>query len=235
MNGVILSIGLGALLWVASVPAVADDYPSAEPTMTVETEDGDSEETSYSGSAPITVHFKSNPTDVGEYTPAYEWRVYKSGEEDDAYLIRYDEDFDYTFTESGTSYISLAISFVLGTDTIEYEMEEDFTITVSESVLNIPNAFSPNGDGQNDVFKAKEDYASIIEFKGYIFNRAGKKIFEWDDVSQGWDGKSGGKDAPVGVYYCRIDAKGADGQKYKIRKAIHLFRDYHEESTSTSE
>lgn len=210
-------------------------YPSAEPTMTVETEDGDVDETEYSGSAPITAHFKSNPQDLGEYSAYYEWRVYWSGEEDDAYLIRYDEDFDYTFTESGTSYISLEISFVNGTDTVEYELEEPFTMTVTESVLNIPNAFSPNGDGQNDVFKAKDDYASIIEFKGYIFNRNGKKIFEWSDVSQGWDGKSGGKDAPTGVYYCRIDAKGADGQTYHIRKAIHLFRGYHEDSTTTTD
>lgn len=210
-----------------------DEYPSAAPVMTVETEDGTEEDTEYSGSAPIVAHFTSNPSNVGSYTPLYEWHVYEAGKEDAPYLIRYDQDFDYTFTKSGTSYISLVISFVLDGDTIEYEMDSPFSVTASESVLNVPNAFSPNGDGQNDVFRVKEGYKSIIEFHGYIFNRWGKKLFEWKNIDEGWDGKHNGSDVPDGVYYCRIDAKGADGKVYKIRKAVNLLRGYLP-STSTA-
>lgn len=210
----------------------AQTYPSAQPKMVIETENGESDETSYSGSAPIVAHFTSNPTNLGNYTPLYEWHVYKAGEEESPYLVRYTQDFDYTFLQAGTSYISLNITFVLGTDSIEYELEEPFSVVASESVLNVPNAFSPNGDGRNDIFRVKPDYKSIIEFHGYIFNRWGKKIFEWTDISKGWDGKYNGSNVADGVYYCRIDAKGADGKTYKIRKAVNLLRGYLDESST---
>lgn len=218
-----------------SMAAVSDDeYPSAEPVMKIETPDGEEQNTEYSGSAPIVAHFTSNIISAGDYVPLYEWHVYEAGKQDSPYLIRYDADFDYTFTKSGTSYISLNISFVRGQDTISYSLDTPFQVTASESVMQVPNAFSPNGDGTNDVFKVKDGYKSIIEFHGYIFNRWGKKLFEWKDIRQGWDGRSGGQDVPDGVYFCRIDAKGADGKVYKVRKAINLLRSYMEGSSTTT-
>lgn len=222
------------LLSLMLTSAMADDeYPSASPKMEIEEEAGLTEETDYSGSAPIVAHFTSNVSALGDYTPLYEWHIYEAGKEDSPYLIRYDANMDYTFTRSGTSYISLAITFVHGTDTIEYEMEEPFSVQASESVLHIPNAFSPNGDRQNDVFKAKSDYKSIIKFHGYIFNRYGKKLYEWTDITQGWDGKHSGHDVADGVYFCKIEAEGADGKQYHIHKAINLLRGY-DKSTTTS-
>ena len=218
----------------AAICLKAQNYPTANPQMVIETQDGEEESQSYSGSAPIIAHFTSNPTDVGSYTARYEWQVYKAGDPDNPYLVRYDKDFDYTFMQSGTSYIKLYITFTLGNDTIQYELSDPFSVTASESVLNVPNAFSPNGDGQNDVFRVKEDYRSIIEFHGYIFNRWGKKLFEWTDITQGWDGQHNGSKVADGVYYCRIDAKGADGKVYKIRKAVTLVRSYLSEQGTSS-
>ena len=135
---------------------------------------------------------------------------------------------ELTFNKSGTSYISLTASFVLGKDTILYSTETPFTITASESALNVPNTFTPNGDGFNDIFKVKDGYRSIVQFHGYIFNRWGKKLFEWTDISKGWDGKYQGSEVADGVYFCLIEAKGADGRKYHIKKAINLIRKYDE-------
>ena len=56
------------------------------------------------------------------------------------------------------------------------------------SVLLMPNAFSPNGDGINDIYKPKEGYQNIKEFHAYIYNRWGQKLFEWSDPATGWDG-----------------------------------------------
>ena len=201
------------LLSLMLTSAMADDeYPSASPKMEIEEEAGLTEETDYSGSAPIVAHFTSNVSALGDYTPLYEWHIYEAGKEDSPYLIRYDANMDYTFTRSGTSYISLAITFVHGTDTIEYEMEEPFSVQASESVLHIPNA---------------------IKFHGYIFNRYGKKLYEWTDITQGWDGKHSGHDVADGVYFCKIEAEGADGKQYHIHKAINLLRGY-DKSTTTS-
>lgn len=211
-----------------------ESIPSANPTMTYVDEDGmEVEDTQYDGSAPFSATFKAQPENIGSYTPLYEWRFTKSGEES-PFLVRYDEDTEYTFNESGSYSIELYISFVIGTDTIAYEMDEPFSVTISESKLEVPNAFTPNGDGVNDVFRVKEGYQSIVSFKAQIFSRWGKLLFEWNDPSEGWDGCSGGNNVPDGAYYLRIEARGADGRNYHIKKVINLLRGY-TEGSSTSE
>ncbi|MGM9633697.1 MAG: gliding motility-associated C-terminal domain-containing protein [Alloprevotella sp.] len=205
---------------------------TAEPTMTIVTADGtESEETAYEGSAPLKAHFKANPQDVGDYTPLYEWRIRRTTDTS-PFLIRYDEDIDYEFTESGAFVIELNISFVHGTDTLEFVMDSPFTVNVSESQLEFPNAFSPNGDGINDIFKAKEGYKSIVSFEAAVFSRWGKKLYEWRDLDGGWDGRSGGHDVPDGAYYLVVKARGADGRNYNIKKVINILRGYTEEGST---
>jgi len=106
------------------------------------------------------------------------------------------------------------------------------SVTVSESKLSFPNAFSPNnGDNLNNTFKPKE-YQSIVEFHAYIFNRWGQKLYEWTDpAADGWDGTYKGKDVKDGVYFLLCRAKGADGRKYNIRKDVNLLRGYTESNT----
>ena len=210
-------------------------YPTANPVMKIEVEGTEQEETNYSGSAPVIAHFTSNIENQGEYTPYFEWRFYNAGKEDSPFILRYDENVDYTFQTSGTSYVKLYVTFVNGQDTVLYEMDEPLSIMVSESKLEMPNAFSPNGDGQNDIYKAKEGYQSIVSFHAYIFNRWGKKIYEWTDLEGGWNGKSGGADAKEGVYFCLVEAKGADGRNYNIKKSVTLLRGYSETNSSSSE
>lgn len=200
--------------------------------MTIVTADGtESEETAYEGSAPLKAHFKANPQDVGDYIPLYEWRIRRTTDTS-PFLIRYDEDIDYEFTESGAFVIELNISFVHGTDTLEFVMDSPFTVNVSESQLEFPNAFSPNGDGINDIFKAKEGYKSIVSFEAAVFSRWGKKLYEWRDLDGGWDGRSGGHDVPDGAYYLVVKARGADGRNYNIKKVINILRGYTEEGST---
>lgn len=217
------------LCWLLPACVFAQNaYPSAMPTMTITTADGqESEETEYEGSAPINAVFCAHPENVGSYTPYYEWRFFRQGEEK-PFLTRYEEETTYVFKESGAFLIELYISFVEGTDTIEYEMDSPFMINISESKLEVPNAFTPNGDGVNDVFKVKEGYQSIVSFEASVFNRWGKKLYSWKDLEGGWDGKSGGSNVPDGAYYLVIKAKGADGRNYDIKKTINLLRGYTE-------
>lgn len=221
-------------IFIASVMAMKaqETLPSVNPTMTYINEDGQEvSDTQYDGSAPLAATFRANPENIGSYTPLYEWRFTKNGETS-PFLIRYDEDNEYTFNESGSFIVELRTSFVQGTDTISYSMDSPFTLTISESKLEVPNAFSPNDDGVNDVFKVKEGYKSIISFKAMVFDRWGKKLYEWTDLAGGWDGTSGGKRVPDGGYYLNIQARGADGKKYNIKKVINLLRGYSETSTN---
>jgi len=208
---------------------------TAVPQMIYTDEDGNeqTEDTQYDGSAPFVAMFRANPEDVGDYTPIYEWRFTRNNETD-PFLIRREEETAYTFNESGSFTIELYISFVQGTDTIADNPYGTFSVTISESKLEVPNAFTPNDDGINDVFKVKEGYESIISFRAMIFSRWGKKLYEWTDLEGGWDGTSGGHKMPDGAYYLRIDAKGADGRKYNIKKTISLLRGFSESTTTTN-
>ena len=129
--------------------------------------------------------------------------------------------------------MELYATFTQGNDTVCYTDEywtsegSPITITISESKLEMPNAFSPNGDGINDIYKAKEGYQSIVEF-----HRWGQELYDWDDPAGGWDGKYKGKDVAQGVYYCLVKAKGADGRNYSIKKDVNLLRGYTEETTT---
>lgn len=107
----------------------------------------------------------------------------------------------------------------------------DSTVVLT-STLVIPNAFSPNHDQINDVFKAKS-YQNIVEFHAYIFNRWGQKLFEWTDINEGWDGTYRGKDVKQGTYFVLVKARGADGETYNIRKDVNLLRGFSEGTTKS--
>lgn len=213
-----ISFLLTLVCGIITIAAQSDDLPTANPVMTYTDDDGQEvSETQYDGSAPFKATFKACPEHTGNYTPLYEWRFTRSGETS-PFLVRYDQDTEYEFLQSGTFSVELRVSFVQGTDTIAYEMDEPFSIAISESKLEVPNAFTPNGDGVNDVFRVKEGYKSIVSFKAMVFDRWGKKLYEWTDPAGGWDGRSAGHAVPDGGYYLNIQARGADGKHYNIKR-----------------
>ncbi len=218
------------------LPAFAmaeDDVPEAKPQMAITDPKGE-EDTSgaYDGEAPAKAVFTANPEHVGAFDARYEW-VFVDVVQQDTFLVRYDENTEYEFVKSGSFAVSLNVTFTQGNQIYEYEYDA-FTITISESQLTVPNAFTPNGDGINDIFKVKEDYRSIVSFKATVFNRWGKKLYSWDDLDGGWDGKSGGSDVPDGAYYLYVEARGADGKNYDIKKTINLLRGYIEGGTGSA-
>lgn len=226
------------ILLAAALVAKADDVvPTISPTATYTSVDGEeSEGNEISGQAPLVGHFKTNPSNVGDYAATYEWRFTKEGESS-PYLTRYEEDTDYTFNRAGSHSIVVYATFTKGNDVVQYAQEYwdevgPMRVTISESKLEMPNAFSPNGDGINDVYKAKDGYQSLVEFHAYIFNRWGQKLFEWTNPADGWDGKYKGKDVAQGVYFVLVEAKGADGKTYKIKRDVNLLRGFTESTTN---
>ena len=99
-------------------------------------------------------------------------------------------------------------------------------MSISESKLEFPNAFSPNGDGYNDVLRAKEGYQSIVSFEAAVFSRWGRKLYSWNSPAGGWNGKVNGRTVSDGVYFLVVKAKGADGRKYNIKKTISVLTGY---------
>lgn len=214
-----------------------DEVPTINPTATYTSVDGEETESNeMSGQAPLVGRFKANPTNVGDYNATYEWRFTKEGETQ-PYLTRYEEETEYTFTKAGSHSIVVYATFTKGNDVIQYEQEywsevSPLRVTISESKLEMPNAFSPNGDGINDIYKAKDGYQSLVEFHAYIFNRWGQKLFEWTNPADGWDGKYKGKDVAQGVYFVLVKAKGADGRTYNIKRDVNLLRGFTESTNN---
>lgn len=184
--------------------------------------------------APLEAHFKANPHDLGDYSPRFEWKIFRTDEKgEDPIVHRFDEDLDFTFRQSGSFLVQLTASFVLEGDTLVWPESPDdvntFEVIISESKLEMPNAFSPNGDSYNEVYNAKPGFQSIVSFKASIFNRWGQHIYTWtnpDRSQAGWDGTWHGRKVRDGVYFVVVAAEGADGTKYNIRKDVNVLTGY---------
>lgn len=147
-------------------------------------------------SAPLEVLFESN----GLNADYYQWKIYRGSE---LLLSRSDAEHRYTFMDSG---VYRAVVLISNQDCALDSTE--FKISVSESMLLVPNVFTPNGDGANDEFRVA--YRSLKEFHCEVYNRWGTLVYSWDDPAKGWDGKIGGKPAAEGAYFYVIRALGTD-------------------------
>ena len=175
----------------------------------------------FTANAPLYVEFTSNPSDL-DTGATIEWHI--SNTSAGINITRYEENTSYTFTVAGKHVVTLNV--VQDGDILE---SKSISITISDSHLEMPNAFSPNGDGINDYFQAKTNSKSIVEFHAYIFNRHGQKLYDWtdwQDEKSGWDGTHNGHPVKDGVYFVYVKALGADGTEYNIRRDVNLLRNF---------
>jgi len=90
-------------------------------------------------------------------------------------------------------------------------------------LLLMPNAFTPNNDGLNDLFRVK--YPGFIKsFKMTVYNRWGEKIFETTNALTGWNGKYKGLDQPMGNYIWIISYTDIDGRSETLKGNVILIR-----------
>ena len=89
--------------------------------------------------------------------------------------------------------------------------------------LLLPNAFSPNNDGLNDIFKIKYPFA-VKAFSLAIYNRLGEKIFETSDMATGWDGTWKRTKQPLGVYVWMVQLISLDNVKQTMRGTVTLLK-----------
>lgn len=84
----------------------------------------------------------------------------------------------------------------------------------------VPNAFSPNGDGNNDVFKITPT-CLFSKYKLFIYNRWGQRVFISYNIQDSWDGTFKGQDVQMGTYFYVLDAVLDDISK----ELVHLTGD----------
>ena len=159
-------------------------------------------------SAPLDVEFVAN----GLNADYYEWKIYKGT---DLILTRGEAQHRYKFTDPGNYRVVLWANNSSGCeiDSVEFE------VSVSESMLTVPNVFTPNGDGTNDEFRVV--YRSIKEFHIWVYNRWGKLVYKSDNPAEGWDGNINGRPAAAGAYYYVIRALGTDAEMDYMSKPAY--------------
>ncbi|MBO4370965.1 MAG: gliding motility-associated C-terminal domain-containing protein [Paludibacteraceae bacterium] len=180
-----------------------------------------------SGSAPLNVEILSHASPAAFF---YNWCLTTDRNFEYCEIEQLDTDYRYTFTEKQTYYLRLQVTnSAMSDDSLVTCLQEKiYTIDVMESSLDVPNIFTPNGDGMNDVFKVA--YRSLTSFKARVYNVWGRLIYKWDDPADGWDGTIGGKPAAEGAYFYVIEATGDDKDekgnpiKYYLKGDINLIR-----------
>jgi gliding motility-associated-like protein len=91
-----------------------------------------------------------------------------------------------------------------------------------KTIIFLPNAFSPNGDGLNDVFNPIG--VSIENFHIEIYNQWGQQVFASNNILNGWDGTFKSSPSPQGTYYYQLSATGTEGEKYSEKGTVLLMR-----------
>lgn len=134
-------------------------------------------------------------------------------------------DYHYEADELGEYCFTLvAISEHGCNDTI---MHCGNVIKVERVSLIFPNAFSPNGDNINELFKpiiTLEGINKIADYKLIIVNRWGQTVFESNDANSGWDGILSGDKAPIGTYFYSASYKNPEGNNVSLRGDLTLIR-----------
>jgi len=93
---------------------------------------------------------------------------------------------------------------------------------IIDKTIYIPSAFTPNGDGTNDVFNVYAKDVSFIEFK--VFDRWGEQLFIANDLTTGWDGIFKGNAMPPAVFVYHVNIEYPDGDKYNKKGSFTLIR-----------
>ncbi|MFT6322602.1 MAG: gliding motility-associated-like protein [Halieaceae bacterium] len=114
----------------------------------------------------------------------------------------------YIVQESGAQWVEVTNEICKGSDTVWVSMEN------CETYVEMPNVFTPNEDGVNEVFSPIYT-VGIIEMHTTIFDRWGKVVFETNNPKINWNGTNkGGEKMPDGVYFWTADIIGIDAENY---------------------
>lgn len=162
-----------------------------------------------SGQVPLTVSF----TDASVNANTWNWNLGPNGSSSS-------QNPTETFTSPGTYTITLVVTNADGCQDTAY-----LVIFVADvpGVVEIPNVFTPNGDGVNDVFIPYTE--GIAQMTMEIYDRWGVLMFKTSSPPEGWDGTNpSGSDAVDGTYYYVVRAVAYNDQVFELTGFLTLIR-----------
>ncbi len=132
----------------------------------------------------------------------------------DGQLVSTEKDWAHRFGALGRYELCLAIKNEYCEDTLCRE--------IIFPIVDVPNAFTPNGDGNNDTLFVRG--FGVLELDFRLYNRWGQLVFETQALSQGWDGKFHGKDQDMDVYVYILNARLENNETVSKKGNITLIR-----------
>lgn len=125
----------------------------------------------------------------------------------------------YTLPDTGNYCVQLLVANASGCP----DTAQQCIVALGESMISVPNVFTPNGDGTNDAFVVT--FINLSALHCEIYDRWGAKVYEWDGLTGSWDGKTtNGKRAVDGVYYYVVKATTNQGEQRELTGFVHLVR-----------
>ena len=101
---------------------------------------------------------------------------------------------------------------------------DDVLVTLVPYCIKVKNAFSPNGDGINDMWMIYDQFDCLKNISLSVFNRYGSKVFESRDYRNNWDGRYQGKPVPDGTYYAVINFQLVSGNTMTVKTDLTVIR-----------
>ena len=187
--------------------------------------------------APLVVLFVNES--VNADPDKYEWMLFKEKSEiqkegaggakvDSIMDVIYLENPTYTYNHTGSYMVKLVAAKQSPGFTCRDTFYMKDYIVIDTSLVKVAPAFTPNGDGVNDVLTIRTRSLSSLDFQ--IFNRWGKIVHHYrkigfiagDSEFAAWDGKINGKLASPGVYFYVVDAEGRDGKRRRKKGFVEM-------------
>lgn len=196
---------------------VTDDVCSAMDSILVEQEDppiADFSADPSSGNIPLNVTFTNNSSGAS----SFDWDF-----DNMSTAINVDQSNQSTVYNEEGEYEVILIAYEGSCSDTAFLI---ITVTdISEVTYDMPNVFTPNGDGINDVFKINDENAVSLEM--VIMNRWGNVVFESNSLNAAWNGRvnNDGADCSEGTYYYQFVIVGEDGVEINEHGAVQLVRD----------
>ena len=123
--------------------------------------------------------------------PGFDKYSWNTGETSSSMMVSQPGIYSLTVTDNNTC---------AGTDTINVNPK-----ACAEGIF-VPNAFTPNGDGHNDLLRPINlNNEPVTQFRFAIYDRWGQRIFESRNPSSGWDGTMQGTEQPTGTYVWQLE------------------------------
>jgi gliding motility-associated-like protein len=145
--------------------------------------------------------------------------------------------YDWTFGEEGTSILKDPTHFFADTGEVRVRLVATNVFGCTDTLIkmleiipvityHMPNAFTPNGDGNNDFFIGAGFLDGYRGFEFRVFNRYGQELFYTENPGEGWNGRinNKGESQPPGVFVYKVNIVGPRGESIDLKGPFMLVR-----------